>query len=70
VRHSGKISCFIIRRAQSSVGSRAINFADGSTQAFAYNCFDWCNGQGGLRPEAVLSGPNGRTDVGPDGAAL
>jgi hypothetical protein len=54
----------------SSEGSGSINFADGSTQAFSYNSFDWCNGQGGLHPEAVLSGPNGRADVGPDGMAF
>ena len=54
----------------SSVGSGTINFADGSTQAFNYNCFDWCNGQGGLHPEAVLSGPIGRADVGPNGTAF
>src|SRR5262249_37485420 len=54
----------------SSVGSGTINFADGSTQAFSYNCFDWCNGPGGLHPEAALSGPNGRADVGPDGTAF
>jgi hypothetical protein len=29
----------------SSVGSGNIHFVDGSTQAFSYNCFDWCNGQ-------------------------
>jgi hypothetical protein len=40
----------------SSVGSGTINFADSSTQAFSYNSFDWCNGQSGLHPEAVLSG--------------
>jgi DNA-binding beta-propeller fold protein YncE len=54
----------------SSVGSGTINFADGSTQAFSYNCFDWCNGQGGLHPEAVFPGPNGRADVGPAGTAF
>jgi hypothetical protein len=54
----------------SSVGSGTINFADGSTQAFSFNCFDWCNGQGGLHPEAVLTGPNGRADVGPNGTAF
>jgi hypothetical protein len=53
-----------------SVGSSNINFADGSTQAFSYNSFDWCNGPGGLHPEAVLGGPNGRADVGPDGTAF
>jgi hypothetical protein len=53
-----------------SVGSGSINFADGSTQAFSYNSFDWCNGQGGLHPEAVLSGPIGRADVGPNGTAF
>jgi hypothetical protein len=54
----------------SSVGSGSINFADGSTQPFSYNAFDWCNGQGGLHPEAVLSGPIGRADVGPNGTAF
>jgi hypothetical protein len=54
----------------SSAGSGTINFADGSTQAFSYNSFDWCNGQGGLHPEAVLSGPIGRADVGPNGTAF
>jgi hypothetical protein len=54
----------------SSVGSGTINFSDGSTQTFSFNGFDWCNGQGGLHPEAVLSGPNGRADVGPDGTAF
>jgi len=54
----------------SSVGSGTINFADGSTEAFSYNSFDWCNAQGRFRPEAVLTGPNGRADVGPDGTAL
>ena len=44
LRHSGMVSCFIIRRAQSSVSNGMINFAGGSAQAFAYNCFDWCNG--------------------------
>ena len=51
-------------------GSGTINFADGSTLAFSYNSFDWCNGQGGLHPEAVLKGPIGRADVGPDGTAF
>jgi hypothetical protein len=54
----------------SSVGGGTINFADGSTQAFSYNSFDWCNGQGGLHPEVVLTGPIGRADVGPDGTAF
>src|SRR5262249_18131039 len=54
----------------SSVGSGTINFADGSTQAFNYNCFDGCNGPGGLHAEAVLPGPNGRADVGPNGTAF
>src|SRR5262249_55743493 len=54
----------------SSVGSGTINFADGSTQTFSYNSFDWCNGQGGLHPEAVLTRPNGRADVGPNGTAF
>jgi hypothetical protein len=55
---------------QTSVGSGTINFADGSMQAFSYNCFDWCNGSGGVHPEAVLRGPSGRADVGPNGAAF
>jgi hypothetical protein len=42
----------------SSLGSGTIHFADGSTQDFSYKTFDWCNGQGGLHAEAVLSGPN------------
>ena len=54
----------------SSAGSGIVNFADGSTQAFSYNSFDWCNGPGGLHPEAVLSGPIGRADVGLDGTAF
>jgi hypothetical protein len=57
----------------SSVGSAAINFADGSAEAFNFNTFDWCNGpygQGGLHPEAVLLGPIGRADVGPSGMAF
>jgi hypothetical protein len=54
----------------SSVGSGTINFADGSTQAFSYNSFDWCDGQGGLHAEAVLAGPIGRADVGPEGTAF
>jgi hypothetical protein len=54
----------------SSVGSGTINFADGSQQAFTYNSFDWCNGPGGLHAEAVLVGPTGRADVGPDGTAF
>src|SRR5262249_40976524 len=53
-----------------SVGSGTINFADGSTQTFSYNSFDWCNGQGGLHPEAVLTGPNGRADIGSNGTAF
>jgi hypothetical protein len=53
-----------------SVGGGTIHFADGSTQAFTYNCFDWCNGHGGLHPEAVLAGPIGRADVGPNGTAF
>jgi hypothetical protein len=55
---------------QSSVGSGTINFTDGSTQAFSYNSFDWCNAQGRFRPEAVLNGPIGRADVGSDGTAF
>jgi sugar lactone lactonase YvrE len=56
-----------------SMGSGNINFTDGSTQAFSYNSFDWCNGpygQGGMHPEAVLPGPTGRADVGPNGTAF
>jgi lysophospholipase L1-like esterase len=56
--------------ASSSVGSGTINFADGNTQAFSYNTFDWCNGQGSLHPEAVLRGPIGRADVGTSGTAF
>jgi hypothetical protein len=52
------------------VGSGTINFADGSTQTFSYNSFDWCNAQGRFRPEAVLTGPNGRADIGPNGTAF
>jgi sugar lactone lactonase YvrE len=54
----------------SSVGSGSIHFADGATQAFSYNCFDWCNGQGRSHPEAVLIGPNGRADVDSNGTAF
>jgi hypothetical protein len=54
----------------SSAGSGTINFSDGSTQTFSFNSFDWCNGPGGLHPEAVLSGPNGRADIGLDGTAF
>jgi hypothetical protein len=54
----------------SSAGSGNINFADGSQQAFSYNSFDWCNGSGGLHPEAVLASPNGRADVGPNGTGF
>ncbi len=54
----------------SSAGTGTVNFADGSTQTFSYNSFDWCNGPGGLHPEAVLSGPNGRADVGANGTAF
>jgi hypothetical protein len=53
-----------------SVGSGTINFADGSTQTFSYNSFDWCNAQGRFRPEAVLTGLIGRADVGPNGMAF
>jgi hypothetical protein len=54
-----------------SVGSGNINFTDGSTQAFSYNTFDWCNGSpGGLHPEGVLTGTHARTDVGPNGTAF
>jgi hypothetical protein len=54
----------------SSVGSGTITFADGTMQAFSYNSFDWCNGQGGLHAEAALRGPIGRADIGPDGTAF
>jgi len=54
----------------SSTGNGTLNFADGSTQDFSYNGFDWCNSQGGLHPEAALRSPNGRADVGPDGTAF
>ena len=59
--------------APTSVGSGNINFADGSMQAFSFNTFDWCNGpygQGGMHPEAVLPGPTGNADVGPNGTAF
>jgi hypothetical protein len=53
-----------------SVGSGNINFADGTTQAFSYNTFDWSNiCPGGFHAEAVLSGI-GRADVGPNGTAF
>jgi hypothetical protein len=54
----------------SSLGSGTIHFVDGSTQAFSYNTFDWCNGHEGLHPESVLPGPNGRADVGSSGTAF
>jgi hypothetical protein len=54
----------------SFAGSGIVNFADESTQALSYNGFDWCNGPGALHPEAVLTGPNGRADVGPEGTAF
>jgi hypothetical protein len=54
----------------SSGGSGIIHFADGSTQDFSYDSFDWCNAQGRFRPEAVLAGPTGRADVGPNGTAF
>jgi hypothetical protein len=54
----------------SSTGNGTLNFADGSTQDFSYNGFDWCNSQGGLHSEAGLRSPNGRTDVGRDGTAF
>jgi hypothetical protein len=54
----------------SSMGSGTISFADGTTQAFSYNVFDWCNGQGGLHPEAVLPGPLGRADIGSNGTGF
>jgi hypothetical protein len=50
-----------------STGSGHINFADGSTQTFTFNLFDWFNGAGNLHPEAVLPGLNGRANVGPSG---
>src|SRR5262249_32398720 len=53
-----------------SAGSGTIHFADGSTQDFSYNCFNWCNGSGDLHAEAVLSGPIGRADVGAEGTAF
>jgi hypothetical protein len=55
---------------ESSTGSGTINFVDGSTQAFTYNSSGWCNAEGRFRPEAVLSGPIGRADVGPNGTAF
>jgi hypothetical protein len=54
----------------SSAGNGIINFADGSTQIFIFNAFDWFNGPGGLHPEAVLPGPTGRGDVGSNGTAF
>jgi hypothetical protein len=54
----------------SSLGLGNINFADGSTQSFNFNVFDWRNGQGNLHPEAALPGPNGIADVGPNGTAF
>ena len=54
----------------SSGASATIHFADGSTQDFNYNSFDWCNTQGRFRPEAVLTGPIGRADAGADGMAF
>jgi hypothetical protein len=54
----------------SSVGSGMINFSNGSTQDFSFNCFDWCNAQGRFRPEAVLTGPTGRADIGSHGTAF
>jgi hypothetical protein len=59
--------------SQTSAGSGTIHFADGATQAFGFNCFDWCNGpygQGGLHPEAALNGHTGRADIGHDGTAF
>jgi hypothetical protein len=59
--------------APTSSGSGNINFADGRTQAFSYNTFDWCNGpygQGGIHSEATLPVPTGRADVGPNGTAF
>jgi hypothetical protein len=56
-----------------AAGSGTISFVDGSTQAFSFNTFDWCNGpygQGGLHPEAVLPGSIGRAEVGPNGMAF
>jgi hypothetical protein len=37
----------------SSVGSGTINYADGSTQAFGYNSFDWCILASAQRPVRV-----------------
>jgi sugar lactone lactonase YvrE len=59
--------------SHSSVSSGTIHFADGGTQAFSFNCFDWCNGEygvGGLHPEAALPGHTGRADIGHDGMAF
>jgi sugar lactone lactonase YvrE len=59
--------------SQTSMGSGTIHFADGGTQTFSYNCFDWNNGpygQGGLHPEAALTGHTGRADVGSAGTAF
>jgi hypothetical protein len=54
----------------SSAGSGNINFADGSTQVFNFNVFDWCDGQGNFHPEAALPGPNGRAYTGPSGTSF
>jgi DNA-binding beta-propeller fold protein YncE len=54
----------------SSLGSGSIHFVDGTSQAFSYNNFDWCNGPGGLHPEAALPEPNGRANAGSTGTAF
>jgi hypothetical protein len=53
-----------------STGAGDINFADGTTQLFHFDTFDWCNGGGGLHPQAVLPWPTGHADVGPYGTAF
>jgi len=53
-----------------SIGRGDINFADGTTQVFNFNTFDWCNAGGGLHPQAVLPWPTGRANVGPFGTAF
>jgi hypothetical protein len=47
----------------SSVGSGTIHFVDGSTQAFSYNVFDWCNGQSVLDQINLPPWTGGATNV-------
>jgi CHRD domain len=51
-----------------STGNGNISFADGSTQAFRYDVFDWCDR--GQSPGAVFPGPLGRADIGPSGTSF